>query len=796
MIRNYLISALRNIARNKANTAINVLGLTLGITCSLVLFLVIRYELSFNKHFADSERIYRVTSEYVTEEGKGRSASMQFPFVNTFATAYPEVPVTFIHGNIPPKSFYVTENGERTRFQESSTHIALVNPSYHKVFSHQWLSGNPETALDEVNSVVMTRTKAQKLFGRIDVVGELIGHDDKADLRVTGVIEDYPKTTDLPIDFLISIETNDQYKDNLSEDGWGGNYSSVNAFVKLPTNITEETMEARLDGFDETYSGRELTRLLQPLTEMHYDEDLSNYGGKTMSKTKLWAIGIIGALLLVAACINFVNLNTALAVRRSKEVGIRKVLGSSRKQLLLQFMGETFLITFLALLISFGATELALINLKSYLQIDLDFNIFSDGTAALFLTGAFLFAVIFSGLYPAIILASYKPIAALKNRITASQPGRLSLRKVLITGQLMISQALIICTIVVVRQMDYFYNAPLGIDKESVLEFRIPGGDTDNHKLFKERASQIPGIENVTMASTGAISNSLWVGPYELTLNGELIERGGTQIKFVDKDFLETYGIELLQGENIIERDSLYNFVVNEELVKDLGLENYSEILGQPMTFWGRKGFVKGIVSNYNTQSLHSSVSPVVMVYGAGYANGAVRFNTGDIKSMLTSLEDVYGEIFTENDFSPKFLDEKIVNFYQEEQKASTLFQIAAVVAIFIGCIGMIGLISYVAGRKVKEVGVRKVLGASVANIILLFSRQFFSLTLIGFAMATPIVWYIMNGWLQNFENRVNMGAGVFATGLLATVLLVIISTGYRAWRSATVNPAKSLRSE
>lgn len=795
MIRNYLISGLRNIARNKANTAINILGLTLGITCSLVLFLVIRYESSFNHHFADVDRIYRIKSEYISEEGKGQTASMQFPFANAFSTAFPEVPITFIHGNIPPKSFYVTEDGERVRFQESSLHIALVHPAYAQVFSHQWLAGNPKTALNEVNTVVMTRTKAMKLFGRIDVVGEIIGHDDKADLLVTGVIEDYPKTTDLPIDFLISIETNDQYQENKT-DAWGGNYSGVNAFIKLPDNMTKEAMEARLEGFDETYSGRELTRFLQPITEVHYDEGTDNYGGKTMSKTKLWAIGIIGALLLVAACINFVNLNTALAVRRSKEVGIRKVLGSSRKQLLFQFMGETFMITFLALLISFGATELALINLRTHLGIDLDFNIFSDGVAALFLTSAFLFAVLFSGLYPAIILASYKPIAALKNSITATNPGRISMRKVLVTSQLMISQALIICTIIVVRQMDYFYNAPLGIDKESVLEFRVPGGEVEKHKLFKERAIQIPGVENVTMASTGAISNSLWVGPYELTLNGEVTKRPGTQIKFVDKDFLPTYGLDLLAGDNVIERDSSYTFLVNEKLVKDLGMEDYSEILGKPITFWGNKGFVTGVVSNYNTQSLHSEIQPVVMVYGAGYATAAIRFNTSDLKPMMASLEDVYNEIFTENDFNAKFLDETIVSFYEEEQKASQLFQIAAAVAIFIGCIGMVGLISYVAGRKVKEVGVRKVLGASVANIILLFSRQFFALTLIGFTIAAPVAWYIMNGWLQNFENRVSMGVGVFATGLLVTVVLVIISTGYRAWHSATVNPAKSLRSE
>ena len=798
MLKNYLKTAFRNLARNKANTAINVLGLTLGITCSLVLFLVIRFELSFNKHFADGDRMYKVVTEFLGEDGNSLSSSMQFPFVKTFATAYPDVPITFIHRNLPARSFYVTEDGERKRFQEAGN-IGLVHADYPKVFEHEWLGGNPETALTEINSIVLTRKMAMKFFGQLDVVGKTLGYvNAKRSLKVTGVIEDYPKTTDFPLDLLISIETNDQYRNNLDEDGWGGNYSAVNAFIKLPKGMTQAGMEGNLEGFDEKYSGEEdlVGRQLQPLSDMHYNEALGNPAGRTISKASLWSIGVIGALLLVAACINFVNLNTALAVRRSKEVGIRKVLGSTRGQLLYQFLGETFLITFLALLISFGATELALMQLQEHLGYDLDFNLFQDGQTILFLGGAFLFSVLFSGLYPAVILASYKPVIALKNKITAEKQGRFSLRKMLVATQLMISQALIICTVIIVKQMDYFYNAPIGLDKESVIEFRVPGGQATNQKLFKERALQIPGVDKVTLTNSGAISNSVWVGPYILTMDGEKIRKDGTQVKFIDPDFLDTYGIKLVAGRLPSENDSISDFLVNEKLISELNLEDPNDIIGMPMEFWGNTGFVVGIVADYNTQSLHNSLSRVVMLPGQGFSWTAVRFKTADTKAMLASLETVYAEVFPNKDFEPKFLDELIANFYEEEQKASTLFQIAAGVAIFIGCIGMLGLISYVASRKVKEVGIRKVLGASVSNILLLFSRQFVGLTLIGFVLAAPLTYYIMDQWLRDYEYRVSLGVGTFALGLGGTLVLVMLSIGFRAYHSATINPAKSLRSE
>lgn len=794
MLRNYFITAFRNLYRNKANTTINVLGLTLGITCSLVLFMVIRFELSFNTHHPDADRIYRIISEVQTDEGIIHTASMQFPIATAFSTAYPDVPVTLVHNNIPSRSFYVEKDGERTRFQESSDHMALVHQDYLEIFQPEWLAGNREEALVNINSIVLTRKMAEKFFGTIDVVGKTLGYASQEDLLVTGVIEDYPQTTDFPIDILISIETNGQYRDNQT-DGWGGNYSKVNAFIKLPEGMDQAAMEARLEGFDETYSGRELKRQLQPLSDLHYNGELGNYSDRTMSTANLLAIGLIGLLLLVAACINFVNLNTALAVRRSKEVGIRKVLGGSRKQLLLQFMGETLLVTLIALVISFGATELAIQQLKTNLDYDLQFRLFQDAEAAVFLVTVFACSALLSGLYPALVLASFKPIGALRNRMDGPKRG-FSLRKVLVTTQLVISQALILCTLVVIQQMDYFYNAPLGLNPESVLELSLPGGDRAGHAVFKNRALAIPGIEAVTLSNSGAISSSSWVGPYELTLKGEQITRSNTPVKFIDKDFLDTYGVNLLAGENIRETDSVYQFLVNEKLIEELGITDPYEIIGEPMEFWGRKGFITGVVSNYNTQSLHSSMEPVVMVYGSGYSWAALRFNTTETREMVTALGDLYADVFPERDFNPSFLDEIIANFYVEEQKASTLFQVAAGVAIFIGCIGMIGLISYMANRKTKEVGIRKVLGASVANILMLFSRHFLFLTLTGFVIAAPLAYYLMTNWLQNFEYRISFGAETFAFSLLASILLVVVATGLRAYRSATVNPVRSLRSE
>jgi len=796
MLRNYFITAFRNLARNKANTTINVLGLTLGITCSLVLFLVIQYELSFNKHFEDSEQMYRVLTEYEEEGSTVLSKSMQFPFVKAFETAYPDVPVTFIHNNIPHRSFYVTKDGERVRFEESKYHIGLVNGNYPKVFSHEWLAGDSETALQDVNSIVITRKMAEKYFGNIDVVGQTLGYLEDITLQVTGVIEDYPETTDFPIDLLISIQTNGQYVRD-SKDSWGGNYSQVNAYLKLPAGVTKADMDARLIGFDEKFSGIEdAIRFLEPLSNLHYNAELTNYARRTISRSNLWTIGTIGILLLVAACINFVNLNTALAVRRSKEVGIRKVLGGSRRQLFNQFMGETTLITVLALLVSFGATELALILLDNQLGYDLSMGLFSEPMVPLFLLVIFLFCVLFSGLYPATVLSSYKPADALKNKLMGRQPGKFSMRKVLVVTQLTISQALIICTLVIVGQMDYFYNAPLGLDAESVLEMHIPGGKAMKQKRFKEQLLQIPGVETVSLTNNGAISSSRWVGPYTVTLKGERVNRPSTPVKFIDKDFLETYGIELMAGENIKEIDSLDQFMVNKALISELGIEDPYEVIGQVMEFWDYKGQIVGVANDYNTRSLHNGMEPLVMIYDRGFSFAGLRFNTSDTKALVSSVGDLYAETYPEKDFRPLFLDETIANFYEEEQKASTLFQVAAMVAIFIGCIGLIGLITYMASRKVKEVGVRKVLGASVANILMLFSRQFLSLTFIGFALAAPAAWYLMKGWLQNYEYRYEMGIGVFAIGLIASVLLVMLSTGIRAYLSASANPAKSLRSE
>ena len=798
MFKNYITTAFRNLLRNKVNTTINTLGLTLGITCSLVIFLVVRYELSFDKHHVNADRIYRVVTQ--SQSSQSLNASMQFPFVKAFQNEFDEIPVTFIHNNLPSPSIFVEQDGEQKRFQESTRRFAFVHPDYPEIFSHDWIQGNPTTALDAPNSMVLTRKMAMKFFGRVDVVGEIIDFNKTTKMAITGVVEDYPKATDFPIDIFVSIESNGQYMSDVSSGNWGAVYGSVNAFVMLPDNISKEMLEERLVGFDKKFNqsleeGEQRTRLLQPMSELHYNGDTGNYAGRTISLSTLWAIGIIGGLLLIAACINFINLNTALAVRRSKEVGIRKVLGSSRKQLVLQFMGETFLVTFLALLVSFGGVEIALIGLKSYLGYDLDFQLFGDPVVAFFMLGAFIFSVIFSGLYPSFILASYKPVAALKNKITSEKHGKISLRKVLVTSQLMISQALIICTVVIVKQMDYFYNAPIGLDKESVVELSVPGRQIENHRLFKSRALQIPGVESITRTNSGAISNSVWFGSYTLQMNGETIENG-SEIKFVDEDFLTTYGIELVQGENVKGRDSLKSFLVNEQLLREIGISDYSEVIGMPFSYWGNNGHIGGVVADYNTQSLHGTLKPLVMMYNEGYARMALRFNTQDVKSMLTSLDELYKEVFPERDFNPNFLDETIASFYEEEQKASTLFQIAAGIAIFIGCIGMIGLISYMASQKVKEVGIRKVLGASIASILLLFSRQFMAFIMIAFLVAAPIAYYLMNDWLQNFEYSINIGVNIFVMALGLTTFLVLLSIGFRAYHSATTNPTQSLRSE
>lgn len=799
MLKNYIVTAFRNLRRNKANTTINVLGLTLGITCSIVLFLVIQFELSFNKHFAEQDRIYRIITESVDDNGNTNvSSSMQFPFVRIFQQDYPDIPVTFVENNFSTPNIFVEQNGDWVRFPEDGDHAAMVHPDYPKIFSHTWLAGNPETALTEANSVVITRRRAMRYFNRVDVVGETLRYNENIMLQITGVIEDYPNTTDLPLDLIFSITTHDQYVKEAAEN-WGGNYSGLHCFVKLPEGVTQEAFEARMAGFDARHRGEKYKegyeRKLQPLADMHYATGMATFSVNTISKNNLLAVGLIGALLLFAACMNFVNLNTALAMKRAKEVGVRKVLGGSRTQLFRQFMGETFLITFMAMLISFGGVELALIQLKEYIGYDLNFTVISDTGMMLFMFMVLLFSVLFSGLYPALIMSSYKPVAALKNKVGEGNGKKVSLRKVLVTLQMSISQALIICTILVVRQMDHFYNAPLGLEPESVVEIFVGNTNAENNQLFRNLASDIPGVETVTFTNTGAISTSLWAGSYKSRVNDEE-KKGHAHIKFIDDEFLDTYGIQLIAGENVRETENTYEYLVNEVFLKEIGVTNPLDAIGLPATIWGNEGFIKGVVADFNSQSLHEGMKPLMMLYQEGYASSAIRFETSEIQPMIKGLEEAFVKVFPGREFSANFLDETISGFYEEEQKASLLFQVAAGMAIFIGCIGMFGLVSYIAGRKTKEVGVRKVLGASVSNILMLFSRHFMGLAMIGFVVAAPIAYYFMDKWLQNFEYRIDIGVSTFAFGLLVTLVLVALSTGFRAYRSATVNPVKSLRSE
>ena len=799
MLKNYLKTALRNLVRNRVNTGINVLGLTLGITSALVLFLVIRHELSFDKHFADADRIYRIVTETVGENGEtGTHASMQFPFIRVFQSDFEDIPATLIENNFDTPNFFVKQEGDWVRFKAGEYNCAMVHPEYPQIFEHDWLAGNPETALTDINSMVITRKIAMKYFGRVDVVGETVRYNDGLMLKVTGVIEDYPQTTDLPLDHIISIETHEQYREEVV-DNWGGTYSSLHLYVKLPEGVTKEAVEARMEGFDAKHRGDKYKenyyRKLQPLTDIHYATNMNNFSDKTISMNNLLAVGLIGSLLLFAACMNFVNLNTALAMKRAKEVGVRKVLGSSRMQLFGQFMGETFLITLFALVVSFGGVELALIQLKTHIGYDLNFSVFSDAGVVIFMSLVLLFSVIFSGLYPSLIMSAYKPVAALKNKAGMGNGKGVSLRKVLVTLQLGISQALIICTILVVKQMNHFYSSPLGLKSESVLEIYVGDTSEEQNQLFRTKASQIPGLEQVTFSNTGAISGNLWAGSFK-SRKGDDELKGHAHIKFIDEHFLGTYGIELLAGENVIPSENGHEYLINEVLLKDMGLTEPTEALGMPLSIWGNEGIIKGVVANFNTESLHEALKPAALMYAEGHAHSAIRFQTNDMQPLMKSLQATFELVYPDRDFGTSWLDETIEGFYEEEQKASTLFQVAAGIAIFIGCIGMFGLVSYMTSRKVKEVGIRKVLGASVANILLLFSRQFLVLTITGFVLAAPVAYYLMSSWLQNYEYRISIGVDTFALGLVATLILVVVSTGLRAYASAIVNPSKSLRSE
>lgn len=807
MLKLYFLTALRSLLRSRNYSLLNVLGLALGITCSILLFLVIQYELSYDAFHSKGDRIYRLNIDATYDDGVFKTTSIHFPAARVLRNNNPGFEnITQVYAE---ESGQITISGEghtAPRYFRDPGVIGFVEPEFFEVFDFNTGGQNLRPYLSEPNNVVLTNSTAQLFFPEENqVVGKIISFNNKLTLKVAAVIPDFPVTTDFPFVMLISYPTLEGFLP-FDINNWHVLMSNHTAFAILPENAPVALLEEQANSIIRRNMPKDITSKeqikLQPLHDIHFNPDYGNYSMRTISKEVIWSMALVGLLLVVTACINFINLATALAVRRAKEIGIRKVMGSNQMQLMLQFLGETLLITLLATLISVIMVELTLPHLNQLLGLKITFSLLHDPKLLLFLALQVLLVTLFAGLYPAFLLARFQPIAALRSRMSVQEVGGLSLRRTLVVLQFTICQVLIICTLIVNEQMQFLRNKDLGFEKEAVVTMQLPRENSASIEPLRDEILKNPALSGVTFGSAPPSSEITRLSSFRYE-NPQNVIPFQANVKAADEHYLELFAIKLIAGRlyrsDDFAKDSVIQILINETMRRKLGIKHPEEALGKSLYLNGgkQKTTIVGVIEDFHQNSLRFPIDPAIFYPSEGsYSFMMAKVNMRQSEEALTHLQQVWEKAYPDVVFHYEFMDDALKRFYRDEARQSTLFKVFSVIAIFIGCLGLYGLIAFMATQRTKEIGIRKVMGASVFQITILFSKEFVKLVLIAFVLAAPIAWYLMSQWLQDFTYRIGIGYVPFLMAGAATLLIALITMSTQAVRAAIANPVYSLKAE
>ena len=808
MIQNYLKIAWRTIIRNKSYSAINIAGLTVGIAACLLIFVVIQYELSFDTYQPGYKSTYRIVTKHDRAGSTTYSDGVAAPAVDAFRLLFPQAKVAgidAIYGSqIVAPSARGNPGGDK-KFIEK-TGIMFAEPQLFDVFTVSWLAGS-QAVLKDPNMVVIDKSEAEKYFGDWHLaVGKTLKMDNLVTLKVAGVIQDVPSNTDLPLKVVVSYITWKQNAKNYSYVAdWGETSSNYQLYLRFPAAISQSVLDKQMLSFsDKQFDnknrvGRKKYLLAQPLADLHFNNRYGNSLGDHITNTAtLRTLSLIAALIIIMAAINFINLSTAQSVGRSKEVGIRKVMGGTRQQLIGQIMGETAIIVLLSAGLALGVAQLALPLLKNIASVPATIGLFNTGSM-LCLAGVIITVTILSGVYPALIVSGFKPVTALKNKINAAAVGGISLRRILVVTQFAISQLLIIGTVIAVKQMDFVNNADLGFNKDAVLV--IPCS-TDSVGLlrinsFKQQVLAVPGVKAASFASDVPSSDNN--NSTSFNFNHSDKDPGfNVFLKTADADYFKTFGLRFVSGHGYDQSDTARQVVINETLMQKLGIVNAQEALGKTISIDNNRWLpIVGVVADFKTNSMREEVKPLA-IYPQKLSEQeiAVNIRAGQLPKTVAALQRLWGSTYPEYAYNGFFLDDSIAKFYKQENQLELIYKIFSLIAIFISCLGLYGLVSFMAVQRTREVGIRKVLGASIGSIVYMFSKEFIALIVIAFLLSAPAAWYLTNSWLQTFAFRISPGVWTFAGAVLSSLLIGWLTVGYKAIRAALANPVKSLRSE
>jgi putative ABC transport system permease protein len=805
MIKNYFKVAIRNIFKHKAFSFINITGLAIGIACSVLILLFVTHELSYDRFHEKADRIHRIAVRASIGNTKIRQTYSSSETFRKLLLDFPEIEagVKFFRlGEVPVIS------GERTFFE---SRFYAVDNTFFDIFTVPLIHGNPESVLKNPNTMVLTRDIAVKYFGTTDVIGRILRVDSKFGLRtkdfeITGVSENMPANSHFHYDILVSLAS---FPDWVNNTGWTAN--NFITYLLLKKGTSAETFNEKLKEFTRKYMGGERfdswvakgnswEYYLQPITKIHLTSDLNGEFESNGNETYVYVFSVVSIIILLIACINFMNLSTAKSSLRAKEVGMRKVVGSGKNQLVAQFISESVILSFIALALGIGLVHLLLPSFRNLVNRPLELNYLHNPLVIPLLLALGLFVGVISGSYPAFFLSSIKPVAALKNRaFKGIDKGGAGLRNALVVLQFSISIFLMIGTLVVFQQMRFLQNKKLGFQKDQVLVIKNADALGKNIEAFKESLRKETSITGVSGTSTlpGMRFNNIGFG-------AEGVDEGFTlNICVCDQEFLKTLGLEMAQGRFFSKEfpSDSHAAVINEKAAK---LLNWDDPIGKRINNWSKERgnfTVIGVVKDYHYESLHHEIRPMALFLNGGYYQWsdqviAARLETEDLPWTIKKIEKTWKEFASSIAFDYSFLDQDFDNLYINEKQTQKMFSAFSFLALFIACLGLFGLASFNVDQKTKEIGIRKVLGASVPGLVSNLNRNFVKWVLIANILAWPVAWYFMRGWLQNFAYRIDLRLWMFLLTAGLALLIAFVTVSFQTVRAASKNPVDSLRFE
>lgn len=804
MFRNYFKISFRNLIKHKSYTAINIIGVAVGLAAFLLINQYIRFERSYDTFYEDAESIYRLTTDQIVDGQLGTRDAMSFnPSGKVLTEEVPEVNAFTLTYNI---GSVTTEKGESLVNEES---VKMADEHFISFFKHEVISGDAETMLKEPNSIVLTESKARFYFGDREAVGKTIHlySGFNRDFKVTGVIKDVPLNTHFKFDMLISIST---IQERLDNEGW--NAFNYYTYVRIDDGVNIADLEEKMIPIKNKYMNEESTLYfnLQPVSEVHLNSDMTFEPEATGSKKSINFLEIISIFILVIAWVNYINLSTAKAVDRAKEVGLRKVIGAVKTQLRLQFLIEAFIINLISAMVALGVIQLVSEYFNRLVEMPILVAVWKDVPFLLKLGAFTLIGTVISGFYPAVFLSNFKIITVLKGKFRNSKNG-VGLRKGLVVLQFTTSIVLIACTLTVIQQVDYMRNKDMGMDTDQVLSFRNPRSENGDYEAMRERIKVFqntllknPGIMGIatTTALPGGESDEIGSTSGGVKIVG-LTDRLDvtTYIQSVDERYFSLLDIRLIDGRNF-EKDRASDssaVIVNQAFLDRFNLSN-ANVVNEKIQF-GRnpdndKYHIIGVLEDVNRTSLKRSAEPTCYFYGPVLHNSVVKLAPQSTQDGLDQIQKVWADMFPTSTLEYTFINERFDRLYKEDKKFGTVFSVFSGFALFVAVLGLFGLISFIASQRTKEVGVRKVLGASETHIVSLFYREFLVLIGIAALIGIPVVFLGMNGWLNNYAYRIDFPWAVIVIALCVVVLCSLITVSARVLKVASLNPASTLKDE